>query len=131
MNGTRIQEAVEKKKSGKYNCTQAVACTYCDMAGVDEDFMRYTGQAFGSGFGTMEGTCGAISGAALVIGLRNKHSKKTMEQIRSIVKKFEERNTTVTCKELKGKGTGKVLRGCNECVADVAEFLEEILKNDE
>ena len=31
------------------------------------------------------------------------------------------------CKMLKGVGTGVVLRQCNGCVADAAEFLEEQL----
>lgn len=130
MNGTRVQEAVEKKQSGTCNCAQAVACTYCDFAGVDEQTIHAAGQAFGSGFGNMEGTCGAISGAALVLGLRNKDRAKSMNDVRSVMNKFKERNSTTVCKELKGVGTGKVLRGCNDCVADAAEFLEEILKND-
>lgn len=33
---TRVKEAEEKKKNG-YNCTQAVACAYCDLTGIDEE----------------------------------------------------------------------------------------------
>jgi hypothetical protein len=39
--------------------------------------------------------------------------------------KFQERNGATQCKMLKGVGTGKVLRECDDCVADAAEFLEE------
>ena len=35
---SRVQEAVLKKQSG-YNCAQAVACTYCDLVGMDEENM--------------------------------------------------------------------------------------------
>ena len=38
--------------------------------------------------------------------------------------KFKERNCSTICKELKGIETKKVLRACNDCVADAAEFLE-------
>lgn len=60
---SRVQQAVEKKNTG-YNCAQAVACTYCDLAGVDEETMKNITQAFAGGMGTMEASCGAFSGAA-------------------------------------------------------------------
>ena len=31
---SRVEETIQKHKKG-YNCAQAVACTYCDMVGVD------------------------------------------------------------------------------------------------
>ena len=40
---------------------------------------------------------------------------------------FKERNSTVTCKELKGIDTGKVLRSCPDCVRDAAEFVEQLI----
>ena len=33
---TRKYDAAEKKRCGKCNCAQAVICTYCDKAGIDE-----------------------------------------------------------------------------------------------
>ena len=33
---TRVEKTLEKRRLG-YNCAQAVACTYCDLFGVDED----------------------------------------------------------------------------------------------
>ncbi len=65
---TRVSQAVEKKKSGRYNCAQSVACTYCDLAGLDEETMYAVAGAFGAGMGNMEGTCGALSGAGMVLG---------------------------------------------------------------
>ncbi len=35
---SRVKEAVNRKIDG-YNCAQAVACTYCDIAGMDEETM--------------------------------------------------------------------------------------------
>ena len=79
--------------------------------------------AFGGGMGNMEGTCGALVGAGLVLGLVNKD--KVMRQIMT---KFQERNGATQCKLLKGVGTKVVLRECPNCVADAAEFLEEQLE---
>ena len=122
----RIEEAVKKKHNG-CNCAQAVACTYCDYTNLDEETMKNITQAFGTGVGTLEGHCGAISGAAVVVGMVDKNKPQTFSDMRTIMNQFKERNTTVICKELKGIGTGKVLRECDDCIRDAAEFLEKIL----
>ena len=31
---SRVEQAAERKMCG-YNCAQAVACTYCDLAGIE------------------------------------------------------------------------------------------------
>lgn len=124
---TRVQEAVNKKMCG-YNCAQAVACTYCDLAGVDENTMKNITHAFAVGMGTMEGNCGAVTGAGVVLGMRNKDQRKTIIDIRQIMTQFKDRNGSVICKELKGLETGKILRECNDCVRDAAELLEKIVE---
>ena len=121
---TRKQFAVEKKRCG-LNCAQAVLYTYADIAGIDEETAIRLAGPFGGGMGTMEGTCGAIVGAGLVLGLANKGKSPSTKQMRQIMNKFQERNGATQCKMLKGVGTGKVLRECDDCVADAAEFLEE------
>lgn len=132
---SRVQEAVSKKRNG-YNCAQAVACTYCDLAGVDDETMRGITQGLGAGMGTMEGTCGAITGAGVVMGMIRAKENETgtqpkvmpIQDSKHLMQSFKERNGCVTCKDLKGIGTGKVLRNCDDCVADAAEFVEELLK---
>ena len=119
---TRKQIAVEKKNYG-HNCAQAILCTYADLAGIDEATAIRLAAPFGAGMGNMEGTCGAITGAGLVLGLASKGP--ATKQMRQIMNKFQERNGATQCKLLKGVGTGKVLRECSDCVADAAEFLEE------
>ena len=119
---TRKQIAVEKKSCG-CNCAQAVLCAYADIAGIDEDTAMRLAAPFGAGMGSMEGTCGAIVGAGLVLGL----SGASTRHMRQIMNNFQERNGATQCKLLKGVGTGKVLRECSDCVADAAEFLEEEL----
>lgn len=130
MKESRKETAVEKKKNGM-NCAQAIACTYCDYAGLDEQTMAAITQSFGAGIGgTLEGTCGAITGACTVSGLVNKNAGRiqAMKDARHILNRFKERNQTVTCKVLKGIESGKVIRNCEDCVRDAAEFLEETLK---
>ena len=128
---TRKFEAAEKKRSGQYNCAQAVLCTYCDKTGTDETTALNIGNAFAAGMGNTEGTCGALVGAGCVLGLIFKNKAQSVQAMRRIMNKFQARNGTTQCKILKGIETGKVLRECPDCVADAAEFLEDETAADE
>ena len=123
---SRSHIAVEKKNNG-YNCAQAVMCTYCDLTPFDENTCRTMGDAFGSGMGNMEGTCGALTGAAMTLSAINHDRPKTVKSMKRIMQKFQERNHATQCRMLKGVDTHKVLRQCHECVADACEFLEQEL----
>ena len=78
----------------------------------------------------MEGTCGAIVGAGIILALATQDKAKSVKGMRQIMDKFKQRNGATQCKLLKGVGTGKVLRECPLCVADASEFLEEILEKE-
>ena len=95
---------------------------------ISEEAAMNIAGAFGGGMGNMEGTCGALVGAGLVLGLVNKDKVKSMKQMRQIMTRFQERNGATQCKLLKGVGTKNVLRECPLCVADAAEFLEELIQ---
>ena len=131
---TRVEETIKKHDIG-YNCAQAVACTYCDLVGVDEELMFRLTEALGAGMGGMEGTCGAVSGACVLAGMKastgnleKPNSKKDSYQLsKEIVKQFKEQNGSVTCKEIKGVGTGNVLRACSDCIKDAAAIAEKVL----
>ncbi|MCR5003748.1 MAG: C-GCAxxG-C-C family protein [Bacteroidales bacterium] len=124
---SRKELAVEKKASGKYNCAQAVACTYADKMGLDEEMVKNIAGAFGCGMGNSEGTCGSLVGAGMVLGMVNKDRVKSMKDMRDLMEKFQERNGATRCRLLKGLDTKVLLRACNDCVADSCEFLEEKL----
>lgn len=126
---SRVKEAVARKMAG-YNCAQAIACTYCDFTGIDEETIKNVTNSFGVGMGCMEGTCGALVGAGVVLGLNRKDKVQSMKEMRVIMDKFQKRNCSTICKELKGIESKKVLRPCNDCVADAAEFLGNQLNNE-
>ncbi len=126
---TRKNIAVEKLVRGTHNCAQAIICTYADLAGIDEETDRALGSSFGAGMGNMEGTCGALVGAGIVLGLVTKDRATARKGMRQIMTQFQERNGATQCKLLKGVGTGAVLRECAGCVADAAELLEEQLSS--
>ena len=75
----------------------------------------------------MEGTCGAVVGAGMIIGLATKDRNLSRARMAQLMTRFQERNGATRCRLLKGIDTGKVLRDCPDCVADASEFLEEII----
>ena len=126
---TRKHLAAEKKKCGSHNCAQAILCTYADKAGIDDATARDIANAFGAGMGNMEGTCGALVGAGITLGMATKDRGKSMKGMKQMMTKFQQRNGATQCKLLKGVETKIPLRECPDCVSDAAEFLEEELIN--
>ena len=131
---SRAMEAKARHDRG-FNCCQAVACTYCDLFGMDEETAFKACEAFGAGMGGMEGTCGAISAAAVLAGLKistadleKPNSKGTSyKAAKACIAAFKEKNSTIVCRELKGVDTGKVLRACPDCICDAVAIIEENL----
>lgn len=126
----------DDKHNRGYNCCQAVACVFCDEMGLEEETVFKMAEGFGAGMADMQGTCGALSGAAMVIGSKNStanlekpNSKPaTMKLTRELVAKFREKNGAIICKDLKGIETGNVLRSCQGCIKDAILLTEETLE---
>lgn len=120
----------------KFNCCQAVACAFAQEIGVDVPTLFKAGEGFGLGMGGTEGTCGALSGAVMLAGFVNsdgniddpKTKASTYQLSKELVARFQEKNGSIKCAELKGIGTGKVLRSCPDCIMDAVELVEEVLK---
>ena len=127
---SRKELAAERKRCGSHNCTQAVLCTYADYAGMSEEQIIHLGNSFAAGMGNMEGTCGALVGAGIVLGMHTHDKAKSVKGMRQMMERFQQRNGATQCKLLKGVNDGKVLRECPLCVADACEFLEEQLENE-
>jgi len=129
----KIKKAAEYHERG-FNCCQAVACAYCEEVGVDEDIMFKMAEGFGAGMGGMESTCGAVSGAVMLAGLKNSAGSETpvtkgqtYQLSKQIVKEFEDKNGSLICKELKGVETNKVLRSCAGCIEDAVVIAQKVL----
>ena len=124
---TRKHLAAEKTRQNTQNCAQAVTSTYCDLVGLDEQTALDIAGAYGTGMGDMEGTCGALICAGMIVGMATKDRIKSRARMKEMMEKFQARNGATQCRLLKGVGTGIVLRDCPDCVADACEFLEEYL----
>lgn len=119
----------------KYNCCQAVACAFCEEVGMDEATLFKIGEGFGLGMGCMEGTCGALSGAIMLAGIKNSDGNidapatkaETYKLSKELLLKFQEKTGSTICKELKGVEIGKVLCSCPDCIRIGVEVAQEVL----
>ena len=119
----------------KFNCCQAVACAFAKEVGMDEATLFKVGEGFGLGMGCMEGTCGALSGAIMLAGLKNSDGNiedpatkaATYKLSKELLQKFVEKTGSSVCKELKGVETGKVLCSCPDCIRIGVEVAQEVL----
>lgn len=121
--------------------------TYGMRFGLDRETAFKVAGAFGGGMARMGETCGAVTGALMVIGLKHGKTKadddeareKTYELANQFALRFKARNKSVLCRELLGydlsmeQGREAVAEKnlfmtlCPRFVQDAAEILEEIV----
>jgi len=139
----REERAVKYFKKG-YNCTQAVIYVFSAEMGLDPSVAIKIAAPFGGGMGKTGSTCGAVSGALMVIGLKygsnqvgdKKTQAKTSELSEKFIEKFKKRNGTIICKDLigidpKSRGIREIMimnSKCPKFVRDAVEILEEIIR---
>ncbi|MDM8274445.1 C-GCAxxG-C-C family protein [Enorma phocaeensis] len=131
-----VEQALALRSEHGYNCAQAVGCALAPLVGVDADAVYRLSEGFGSGMGGTTETCGAISGAVMVLSQLASAGTaepgttkgKTYKLVRRLVDDFRAQNTTTICRELKGVGseTG-VLRTCPGCIEDAVRISCEII----
>ncbi len=143
---SRIEKVVSLFKD-KFNCAQSIMSTYSTQYGLDNDTALKLATGFGGGMARFGRTCGAVSGAFMVIGLKYgmginediEVKEKTYQVIRKFSDRFQEINGSVICRELLGCDIN-TLEGkdyynqneffekkCLQYVKNAAEVLEEIL----
>ena len=92
-----------------YNCSQAVFCAFAEDLGMERALAAKLSASFGGGLGRLRLTCGCVSGAAMVLGLAlgydpensPKDAKaKHYEKVRELTMALEERNGSLSCREL-------------------------------
>lgn len=144
---SKPEEALSSFKEN-FSCSQAIFAAFAPEMGLDKETALKVAGAFGGGMGRMGETCGAVTGAFMLIGLRYGQIRtddgaakdKTYRLVREFVEKFKERNRSIVCRELLGVHPGtpggsqafkeKDLKNtiCAKLVRDAAEIVEEMLK---
>ena len=80
---TRMEEteALRARTDVHYNCCQSVLVPFADLCGLDKETAFKLGANFGSGM-RHGSTCGAVTGALMVLGLAGKGSGEATELMR-------------------------------------------------
>ena len=102
---TKPEQAVNNFREGS-NCSQAVISVYAEQLGLSRKTALKIAQGFGGGMGRMTKTCGAVTGAFMVLGLKYG-------------------NADIHDKEAKENGLFTSV--CPKLVSDAAEILDEMI----
>ncbi len=122
----RRERAVELKHN-RHNCCQAVLCAFADEVELPQDMLRKLGAGFGIGMGRMEGTCGALVAAEMLLGLRRFEGRLVIRDAGVLHERFRAACGASICRDLKGVDTGVVVCECDDCVRHAVELAEELL----
>ncbi|MBQ1182856.1 MAG: C_GCAxxG_C_C family protein [Clostridia bacterium] len=134
MAGKKTIEALTLHKKG-FNCAQAVLLPFSEELGLDRKTAMAIAEGFGAGMGGCKLTCGALSAAIMIAGMKNSsrdlmlpNSKtSTYALCREINEAFEKEIGSCICGEIKGIATGKPLKTCDECIIAGAKLAEKII----
>jgi C_GCAxxG_C_C family probable redox protein len=142
---TKTEKAVELFQKG-LNCAQAMLTVFGEPYGIDEQMARRLGRPLGGGLGRMGLTCGAITGATLVLGLARGTKQDEAEAraevgpaVQEFIRRFQERHGSSLCRDLLGadmsteagatrvKEEKLVAQVCPGVMRDAADILSDIL----
>ena len=128
-----VEAAAQLQKNG-HNCAQAVAVAFQEDVQVDPSLLFKIAEGFGRGMGNTEGTCGALSGAIMVISFLNSGGdphQVTKQATYAIggtaYQDFIARTGSIVCKELQGLDTGVPLCSCEKCIEEAVKITYEVL----
>ncbi len=146
MTLTRADEAAAIFTEG-YSCSQAVCAAFAGDFGIGRDAALKLSCGLGGGMAHTGNTCGAVTGALMVIGMKYGRTdvddlaakEKTYAVANAFVAEFLRRNHSVNCTDLIGCNLSdpKELAAarekdlfhtkCSLLVRDAGEILEKIL----
>ena len=131
---SRVQKAVDLREKHGYNCAQEILCAYADLFGMDEQTAYRITEGFGAGMGGMGDTCGAVSAAFMLLGMKSKNGigdkagrAALYKDVRELAAAFKAEAGSTICRELKGQ-TGLPVYPCAKCIETAAKLFEAELK---
>ncbi len=138
-------DIAKSKFSEGYNCAQSVLIAFANEAGIDEITAKKIALGFGAGMGRLQNTCGAVTGAYMVISLIHSEktgiellsSEKVYQLIQEFTKEFIEINSSTNCREIlaydinteEGRAEAKennyFITKCQKYIEDSIKLLDE------
>ncbi len=143
---SRVETALSRFAEG-YNCCQAVLSAYAGQFGLDNETALKVAAGFGGGMGRMAETCGAVTGAFMVLGLEYGQASPEREakeavycRIGECARQFRARHGSLLCRELlecdislpggaqRARELELFSKACPQFVRGACEILEEMFQ---
>ncbi|MFZ4521716.1 MAG: C-GCAxxG-C-C family protein [Bacteroidales bacterium] len=134
-----------------FSCSQSVLAAFSEEFGLSEDDCLRISCAFGAGMGRRQLTCGAVTGALMVLGMKYGRAKgedvskklNTYKKTTEFFEEFRKKHGSTDCKDLlqgldmnnpedlkKIEELNLFLTTCYNCVTNAVEILESIMANE-
>ena len=129
-----------------YNCAQSVLLSFADDLKFSKELAQKMAAGFGGGMGKQQETCGAVTGAIMVLGLLKGEEVNNNDELKAasygavkdLTKGFVAEFKTTQCKDLIGcdlntpEGAArfkdeKIMETtCADCVKKAVEIVEDL-----
>jgi len=141
------EKAIESFQSG-LNCAQAVVSSFSEKMGFDKNLAVSLSGGFGGGMGRLQETCGAVTGAFMVLGIYNSQKftdiaerrERTNSMVQQLSHEFKKLHGFTDCRTLlncdlrteegqqihKEKNNSKII--CEKCIVDAVRILEKMIE---
>jgi C_GCAxxG_C_C family probable redox protein len=131
-----------------HNCAQSVVLSFADDMQFSKELARKISAGFGGGMGKMQETCGAVTGAVMVLGILGGEKAESNEALKSVsyslvkelFRQFHETYGSTLCRDLTGcdlntpegaqrfKEEKFMEQICAGCVTRAVQIVESLTK---
>lgn len=145
----KAEKAKESFRSG-LNCAQSVLIAYTEEFKIDTKTALSLSCGFGGGMGRLQGTCGAVTGSFMVLGLYNckkyPDNRERKEGSYAMIQRFDGKfksiygttdcKTLINCDLRTEEGRKYVADNnlhekiCEKCIEDSISIIEELIEKD-
>lgn len=146
---SRADKAVDLFVDG-YNCSQAVFMAFADKFDIDKTTAAALSTSFGGGIGRLREMCGAVSGGAMLLGLKYPHlhpsdtsfKDKNYQIVQNFALEFKKKIGSYNCDDILDifsvQDTSNTMtetkklyaeKPCARCVRVAAELIEKELSD--
>lgn len=146
---TQLPDRAEKEFESGFSCSQAVLAAFSQSLGMERDTALKIAQPFGGGMAQRGETCGAVTGAYMVLGLKYGRTRaedaqardKTYALMREFIERFTAAHGSLQCRDLLGfrlddpdgharaEEAGLFRDLCPRLVRSAAEIVEDLLSS--
>ena len=132
-----------------YNCAQSVLTVFSEKLKFDKNLASSISCGFGGGMGRLQKTCGAVTGAYMVLGIFNstkftdlsERKEKTYSKVQEFQKRFLEKHHSTDCSSLLNcdlktdeghqyfEDNNLKKNVCELCIKNSIEIVNEMIDN--